>query len=60
MRCFGWLVAFLEISLKTADDIVENNDQVILPGLKEETFWEIGTHDNDCNKKSRQDQVKKF
>ena len=51
MHCFGWLVALLEISSKTADDIVKNNDQVILPGLEEEIFWVIGTHDNDYNKK---------
>ena len=60
MRCFGFLITLLYISSKTADDIVENNDQVILPGLEEETFWVIGTHDNDYNKKSRQDQVKIF
>ena len=60
MRCFGLLVTLLYNSLKTADDIVENNDQVILPGLEEETFWVIGTHDNDYNKKSWQDQVKRF
>ena len=60
MRCFGFLVTLLYISSKTADDIVENNEQVILPGLEEETFWEIGTHDSDYNKKSRQDQVKIF
>ena len=33
MRCFGLLVSLLHISSKTADDIVENNDQVILAGL---------------------------
>ena len=60
MRCFGLLVTLLHISSKTADDIVENNDQVILAGLEAETFWVIGTHDNDYNKKSRQDQVKIF
>ena len=60
MRCFGFPVTLLHISSKTADDIVENNDQVILPGLEEEIFWVIGTHDNDYNKKSRQDQVKIF
>ena len=38
MRCFGLLVTLLHISSKTADDIVENNDKVILPGLEEETF----------------------
>ena len=51
MRFFGWVVDLLNISSKTADDIVENNDQVILPGLEEETFWVIGTHDNEYNKK---------
>ena len=60
MRCFGFLVTLLHISSKTADDIVEINDQVILPGLKAETFWVIGTHDNDYNEKSWQDQVKIF
>ena len=38
MQCFGLLVTLLHISSKTADDIVENNDKVILPGLEEETF----------------------
>ena len=51
MQCFGLLVTLLHISLKTADDIVENNDQVILAGLEAETFWVIGTHDNDYYKK---------
>ena len=51
MRCFGLLVTLLHISSKTADDIVENNDQVILAGFEAETFWVIGTHDNDYNKK---------
>ena len=60
VRCFGWLVTLLHITSKTADDIVENNDQVILPGLVAETFWVIGTHNNDNNKKSLQDQVKMF
>ena len=58
MRCFGLLVTLLHISSKKADDIVENNDQVILAGLEAETFWVIGTYDNDYNKKSWQDQVK--
>ena len=57
MRCFGWLVTLLHISSKTADDIVENNDQEILSGLESETF---GLHDIDYNKKSWQDQVKFF
>ena len=39
---------------------MENNDQVIRAGLEEKTFWVIGTHDNDYNKKSWQDQVKIF
>ena len=60
MRCFGLLVTLLHISSKTADDIVENHDQVILLRLEEETFCVIGRHDNDYNKKSRQDQVKIF
>ena len=60
MRYFGLLVTLLHISSKTADDIVENNDQVILPRLEEETFCVIDTHDNDYNKKSWQDQVKIF
>ena len=60
MRCFGLQVTLLHISLKTADDIVENNDQVILAVLEAETFWVIGTHDNVYNKKCWQDQVKIF
>ena len=60
MRCFGFLVTLLHISSKTADDIVENNNQVILPRLEEETFWVIGTHNNDYNKKFWQDQVNIF
>ena len=60
MRCFGLLVTLLHISSKTADDIVENNNLVILPRLEEETFWVIGTHDNDYNKKFWQDQEKIF
>ena len=60
MQCFALLVTLLHISSKTADDIVENNDQVILAGLEAETFWVIGTHDNDYNKKCWQDQVKIF
>ena len=60
MRSFGLLVTLLHISSKTADDIVENNDQAILPGLEEETFWVIGTHDNEYNKKFWQDEVKIF
>ena len=60
MRSFGLLVTLLHISSKTADDIVENNDQAILLRLEEETFCVIGTRENDYNKKSRQDQVKIF
>ena len=60
MRFFGLQVTLLHISLKTADFIVENNDQVILAGLEAETFWVIGTHDNNYNKKFWQDQVKIF
>ena len=60
MRCFRLKVTLLHISLKTADDIVENNDQVILAGIEAETFWVIGTHDKDYNKKFWQDQVKIF
>ena len=57
MRCFGWLVGLLEISSKTANDIIENNDQVILPRFESETIWVIGTHYNEYNKKSWQDQI---
>ena len=47
-----WMASYFTAYFsKTADDIVENNDQVILPGLEEETFWVIGTHDNEYNKK---------
>ena len=60
MQCFGLLVTLLHNSSKTPCDIVENNDQVILAGLEAETFWVIGTYDNDYNKKSWQDQVKIF
>ena len=49
MRCFGLLVTLLHISSKTADDIVEDNDQVILTRLEAETFLVIGTHNNDYN-----------
>ena len=52
MRCFDLLVTLLHISSKTADDIVENNEQMILPGIETGAFWLIGTHDNDYNKKS--------
>ena len=52
----------MHISSKTADEIVENNDQVILPGLEVETFWVIGIHDNDYdyNKKFWQDRKNFF
>ena len=48
----------MHISSKTTNENVENNDQVILPGLEVETFWVIGIHDNDYdyNKKSWQDR----
>ena len=51
VRCFKWLVSLLHINLSIADDNVENNDQVIMPGLETGTFWVIGRHDNDYNKK---------
>ena len=51
MRCFKWLVSLLNINLSIDDDNVENNDQVIMPGLETGTFWVIGRHDNDYNKK---------
>ena len=60
MQFFRWVVTLLHISSKTADDIVENNDQVILPGIEEETFWVIGTHANEYNTKFWQDQLKIF
>ena len=60
MRCFGLLVTLLYSPSKTADNIVVNNDQGILAGLEAETFWVIGTYDNDYNKKFWQDQVKIF
>ena len=55
---FKWLVSLLHINLSIADDNVENNDQVIMPGLETGTFLVIGRHDNNYNKKSWQDQVK--
>ena len=51
MRCFGWLVSLLHINLSIEDANVENNDQVIMAGLEAGTFWVIGRHDNDYNKK---------
>ena len=60
MRYFRWLDSLLYITSKTADDIVEKKDKVILPGLEPENFWLIGTHNNDYSKKSRQDQIKFF
>ena len=60
MRCFRWLVSLLHITSSIADDNVENNDQVIMPGFETGTFWVIGRHDEDNNKKSQQDQVKIF
>ena len=47
----------MNIASSFADDNVENNDQVIMPELETGTFWVIGRHDNDYNKKSRRDQV---
>ena len=38
VRCFGWVVSLLHITSKTADDIVENKDQVILAGLETRTL----------------------
>ena len=38
VRCFGWLVSFFHITWKTANDIVENNDQMILAGFETGTF----------------------
>ena len=60
VRCFGWLFSLMNIASSFADDNVENNDQVIIPGLETGTFWVIGRHDKDYNKKSWQDQVKIF
>ena len=60
MRCFGWLVSLLQITSSIADDNVENNDQVIMPLFETGNFWVIVRHDEDKNKKSRQDQVKIF
>ena len=39
---------------------MENNDQVILSGFESETNWVIGTHYNEYNKKSWQDQINFF
>ena len=50
----------MNIASSFADDNVEYDDQVIMPGLDTGTFWVIGRHDNDDNKKSWQDQVKIF
>ena len=58
MRCFKWLVSLLNINSSIADENVENNDQVIMPGFETGTFRVIGRHDKDNNKKSRQDQIK--
>ena len=35
-------------------------ENLILAGLEAETFWVIGTHDNDYNKKFWRDQLKIF
>ena len=32
---------------------MENNDQMILSGLEAETFWLIGTYDNDYTQIAR-------
>ena len=58
MRCFRWLVSLLHINSSIADENVENNDQVIMPGFETGTFRVFGRHDKDNNKKSRQDQIK--
>ena len=58
MRCFRWLVSLLHNNWSIADENVENNDQVIMPGFETGTFRVIGRHDKDNNKKSRQDQIK--
>ena len=58
MRWFRWLVSLLNINSSIADENVENNDQVIMPGFETGTFRVIGRHDKDNNKKSRQDQIK--
>ena len=50
----------MNIASSFADDNVETNDQVILPGIETETFWVISTHNNDYNEKSWQDQLKIF
>ena len=56
-----WMAScFTGISSKTADDIVGNNDQVILPGFESETICVLGTHYNEYNKKSWQDQINFF
>ena len=56
-----WMTSYFTAYFsKTADDIVEKNDQVILVRLETGIFWVIGTQDNDYNKKSWQDQVKNF
>ena len=58
MQCFVWLVSLLHNNSSIADENVENNDQVIMPGFETGTFRVIGRHDKDNNKKSRQDQIK--
>ena len=50
----------MNIASSFADDNVEYNDQLILPGLETGTSWVISTHNNDYNEKSWQDQVKIF
>ena len=60
MRCFRWLVSLLHITSSIADNNVENNDQVIMPGFETGILWVIGRHDEDNNKRFRQDQIKIF
>ena len=60
MPCFKWLVSLLHNNSSIADENVENNDQVIMPGFEMGTFRVIGRHDKDYNKKSLQDQAKIF
>ena len=56
-----WMASYFTAYFsKTADDIVDNNEQLILARLETGIFWVIGTQDNDYNKKSLQDQVKNF
>ena len=48
-----WMASYFTAYFsKTADDIVDNNDRLILTRLKTGIFLVIGTQDNDYNKKS--------